>query len=675
MHSVKQLRMLIAVVAAAVTVACANMGRPEGGPRDETPPRYTHSTPALGQLNVKENKVTVIFDENISLDDPTNKIVVSPAQKTQPSISSNGRRVTLELRDTLVPITTYIIDFADAVKDLNEGNVLDGLALDFSTGDTIDSMRISGMVFEARTLEPAQGIIVGAYSNLADSAITTLPLERITKTNQLGQFVLRGLKAGVSYRLFAINDINRDYHWDRSEDLAFYDALITPTCETISVSDTLRKADGSGDSIVSREATRFLLDDILLTWFNEGYASQYLKDYKRPERNKITFQMGAKADSLPILRLLNTHRQGDRIESWSVLDASPTLDSLTYWITDTTLIATDSLLVEARYYRTDTLDNLSLTTDTLKFFMRGGKKKPAEEKKKKGKEEADTLPPPIPAMDFKVASGTSQDLNKPLMFKAGVPIKRFDPKGMHLEMQVDTLWYSIVPPKPEWTDSLRPMLREAPYKWEEGTKYRLTIDSAAVEDIYGLVNKEIVHEFTTRTRGDYSSVAFNISGLDGRPAVLEVLATGDRVVAQAPVVRGYAKVEYLNPGTYYARLFIDTDSDGIWTTGNLADSIQPEEVYYYPKKLILKKNWDIEQAWDIYELPVDQQKPRELIKNKPKRRKGQDDYSTGGTEDEEEDEFFDDPFMNNASRNGGLGVPGGNSGRYARGGNGNMMAY
>lgn len=675
MHSVKQLRMLIAVVAAAVTVACANMGRPEGGPRDETPPRYTHSNPSLGQLNVKGNKVTIVFDENIALDDPTNKIVVSPAQKTQPAISSNGHRVTLELRDTLIPNTTYIIDFADAVKDLNEGNVLDGLALDFSTGETIDSMRISGMVFEARTLEPAQGIVVGAYSNLADSAITTLPFERITKTNQLGQFVIRGLKAGVAYRLFAVNDINRDYHWDRSEDVAFYDELITPTCEPITVRDTLRTADDTADSIVSREAVCFLPDDILLTWFNEGYASQYLKDFKRAERNKITIQMGAKADSLPVMRLLNTPRAGDRIESWSVLDASPTLDTLTYWITDTTLIATDSLLVEARYYRTDTLDNLSLTTDTLKFFMRGVKKKTDEEKKKKkGKEETDTLPTPIPVMDFKVASGTSQDLNKPLMFSSAVPISRFDPKGMHLEMQVDTVWYPILPPKPEWTDSLRPMMRQASYKWEEGSKYRLTIDSAAVEDIYGLVNKEIVHEFTTRSRGDYCSVAFNISGLDGRPAVVEILGSGDRLIAVTPVVNGYAKTEYLTPGTYYARLFIDRDSDGIWTTGNLPDSIQPEEIYYYPKKLALKKNWDIEQAWDIYELPVDQQKPRELIKNKPKRRKGQDDYSSGNS-DEEEDEFFDDPFMNNASRNGGLGVPGGNSGRYARGGNGNMMAY
>ena len=138
-----------------------------------------------------------------------------PAQKSIPSITANGRRITVDIRDSLIPNTTYTIDFSDAIRDLNEGNVLDGFAIDFSTGDSIDSLRISGMVFEARTLEPAQGMLVGVYSNLSDTALRTLPMERIARTNQLGQFTIRGLRPG-EYRIFAINDVNRDYHWDRS---------------------------------------------------------------------------------------------------------------------------------------------------------------------------------------------------------------------------------------------------------------------------------------------------------------------------------------------------------------------------------------------------------------------------------------------------------------------------
>ena len=650
MHPVKQLRLLLAMAAAAVTVACANMGRPEGGPRDELPPVYVRSNPALGQLNFKGNKITVDFDENIQLDDAMNKIVVSPAQHTTPAISSNGRRVTIELRDTLIPNTTYTLDFADAVKDLNEGNVLDGFAMDFATGDTIDTLRISGMVFEARTLEPAQGMLVGVYSNLSDTAISTLPFERITKTNQLGQFTLRNLKAGT-YRVYALNDVNRDYHWDRSEDVAFYDVAVSPSSEPTVITDTLTRHTGERDSLVMRDATRFLPDDLLLTWFNEGYASQYLRDYKRPERNKLTFQFGAKSDTLPILRLLNTHRAGDEISTWATLDASPTLDTLTYWISDTSLVSLDSITLEATYLRTDTLDNLVWGTDTLKFNMRPKKKKKEKKKKKKDDEEADTIPP-VPHMELRMLSGSSQDLHKGLTLSAGSPVVRFDTAAIHLEIQVDTLWYRIVPPKFTRPEPLRPMVFTAPYKWEEGTKYRLTIDSAAVNDIYGLDNAQLVHEFTTKKSEDYSAISFNVSGLDGRKGIVEVLSSSDKPVASAPVNGDLATIRYLSPGTYYARLFIDANDDGEWTTGSITDSIQPEEVYYYPKKINLKKNWTIEQSWNINELPVDQQKPQEIKKNKPKRKKG--DPEERPTDDEEEDEFFDDPFMNSATRSGNL---------------------
>jgi hypothetical protein len=190
------------------------------------PPVFVKSEPAVGALNYTNQKLVIEFDENVQVKDVMDKVVVSPAQKSMPSIVANGRRVYVELKDTMLPNTTYTIDFSDAISDLNESNPLDGFAVDFSTGNEIDSLRISGMIFEARNLEPAQGMLVGVYSNLSDTAITTLPLERISKTNQLGQFTIRNLKPGT-YRIFALNDLNRDYHWDRSEDIAFYDVDIS----------------------------------------------------------------------------------------------------------------------------------------------------------------------------------------------------------------------------------------------------------------------------------------------------------------------------------------------------------------------------------------------------------------------------------------------------------------
>ncbi len=133
-------------------------------------------------------------------------------------------------------------------------------------------------------------------------------------------------------------------------------------------------------------------------------------------------------------------------------------------------------------------------------------------------------------------------------------------------------------------------------------------------------------------------------------AIVEVLGSDDNPVAIAPLKDGVAEFPYLQPGTYYARLYIDRNGNGEYDTGNLLDSIQPEEVYYYPKKIVLKKNWDVEQSWDIYETPIDLQKPQEIKKNKPKEKKRRrnpdgtfvEDENDNRNRDEDEDGYYDD---------------------------------
>lgn len=153
---------------------------------------------------------------------------------------------------------------------------------------------------------------------------------------------------------------------------------------------------------------------------------------------------------------------------------------------------------------------------------------------------------------------------------------------------------------------------------------------------------------------DYSSIEFDITGLpDSIPAFMELLNKQDVAVERTPVVNGSATFKFLKPAEYFARLIIDRDSNMTYTSGRLLEQIQPEEVYYYSKKLKLKKNWDIKQSWNINELPVDQQKPAEIKKNKPPKKKGEEDFRDDtDLDDEEEDEFYQDDFFN----------PGGNRG-------------
>lgn len=630
---------LFVVAAALLLAACASIGRPEGGPRDMTPPVMVSSTPAPGSVNVSNGRIDIIFDENITLDDPMNKIVVSPPQKKQAQISSNGRRVRITLRDTLRDSTTYTVDLADAVRDLNEGNILDGQAIDFSTGPSIDTLMISGIVVEGRTLEPAQGMIVGVYSTpVADTALTTLPMDRITKTNALGRFTIRNLKPG-SYRVFAINDLNHDFHWDRSEDIAFLDRDISPSTIAIEVTDTFTDAAGN-DSLVTRPATRFLPDDILLTWFNENYKPLYLVKHERPDARRLTLEMSTRSDSLPQLTLLNTVRAGARLDREAVLQSSPGLDSLTYWLRDTTLIGSDTLKIAARYLHTDTLDNITFTTDTLTFALRQPKKK------KKRDEETDSVPK-LEFVNIGISSRQPQDLNMPLLFETSTPTASIDSAGFRIEELVDSVWMPVAAKIPSPPDSLQPMRLLTEMTWKPKTKYRVTIDSLAVTDIYGNHNRPFVQEVSTHAIEDYAALFFNIGDLGSDSAIVELLSS-DKPVRLEPVRNGVATFEYVTPGAYYARLFIDRNHNGRWDTGSVADTVQPEDVFYFSKKLNLKKNWDVEQQWNIYETPVDLQKPEDIKKNKPPRPKWETEEEREkrkkGNNDDEEEEF--DPFMN-----------------------------
>lgn len=655
------MRVLLIGAIALLMAACASIGRPEGGPKDETPPAFVRANPAPGALNVERNKIDMWFDENLKLDDPANKVVISPVQKENARVSANGRHLTVEFRDSLVDSTTYVIDFADAIRDLNEGNILDGFAYDFSTGDHLDTLAISGMLFEARNLEPAQGMVVGVYSNLADSAVKTLPLERVAKTNQYGQFTIRGLRPG-SYNIFAIDDKNRDWHWDRSENVAFFPLTISPSVEPVEVADTLRSSEGT-DSVVTRQGWHYLPDDILLTWFNENYRSQYLRDNKRPAQRYLELKFGAPLDSMPEFTIVNGKFSGRRLDELSVLETRAERDSLVYWLTDTALVNQDSILLSARYQKTDTLDRLVWQTDTLKMFWRRPKvdEKAAQkawEKKLKAIEDArekgdsvalaaalaDTITQPT-FLTLTASTPTTQELNLPVRFEAPEPLRPVAPDAWRLEVMRDSVWTPLIDVSllPD-SATARALILTA--KWEEGMKYRFTADSARVENIYGEFNKPFTHEFTTKKLEDYGNIYLNLTDLgalnlpESVNVIVELLSKSDEVKATATVKNATAAFSYVAPETYYARAFIDVNGDGEWTTGDLTAKRLAEDVFYYPKKLLLRKNWDLEQDWSLLETPVDKQKPDAIKKNKPKTK--ETEQRQPGEDDEYEDGYDPD---------------------------------
>ena len=177
----------LCIVHCAFFLACARMGSPDGGPYDETPPKVIHTSPKFGAVNEKNvKKVTIEFDEIVKIDNPSERVVISPPQIQQPEIEADGRRITIALFDTLKPGMTYTIDFADAIVDNNEGNPYGDYAFTFSTGESVDTFQMSGHVLNAEDLEPIKGMLVGLYKldplqTLPDSIFRTKPFEWFKK--------------------------------------------------------------------------------------------------------------------------------------------------------------------------------------------------------------------------------------------------------------------------------------------------------------------------------------------------------------------------------------------------------------------------------------------------------------------------------------------------------------
>lgn len=635
MNNSKSLYYIFIIIAAAVMYSCANIGNPSGGPIDKTPPIFMRSNPTPNAVNVKDRKIEIFFDEIVTLKDPSTKIIVSPAQTEMPRMSALGRKVTVELVDSLLPNTTYTIDFSNSIQDNNEGNAIDNFAFAFSTGSVIDSMRVSGYVLDSRTLEPMQSVVVGLQSNLADSAFHKEKLQRVALTNDRGQFTIRNVSPG-SYHIFALKDLDRDYKFGNpTEDIAFLDSIIVPSIGSREAADTVYNDLNEIDTIMRATRPAYFPNDILLSMFNEDRKSQYLANNLRVDSTRISLTFAAASDTLPSLSIVG---RNDVPDQWYTLERSQTNDTLTYWIRPPHLVSADTLIVATTYLRTDTASNLSWGTDTLKFTFQRQKAK-----KKKKNEETDSLEQ-IRFMELHPLANGTQEVYAPLLLQTGTPIERYSREAFHLQrkLQNDTTFYPAEIKSIALRDSTlsrRDLMLKV--DWEPGAAYTLAVDSLAMTDIYGLQTKPLKVDFNVRKMEEYGNIVFNIPAVRDS-AIVELLDGTEKIVLRAPVKSHRAELLNLLPGKYYARLFIDRNGNGKYDTGNYDMHLQPEETVYYPGAINLKKNWDVEQTWDIYATPIDKQKSEAIKKNKPERKKWEKVNTEKTETDEDEENGFSD---------------------------------
>lgn len=370
-----------AVLLSLMLHSCANIGSPDGGLYDETPPRIIHTTPHQGARNINPKKVTLEFNEYIKLENAYERVVISPPQFEAPDIEAYGKKVSVTLNDTLKPDFTYTIDFGSSIVDNNEGNPMGEYVFSFSTGGDIDTLQVSGKVLEAENLEPVKGMLVGLYkvedndsnavedllnwsdsaSIAADSIFQSRPLERIGRTDGSGHFIVKGVAPG-SYRIFALNDQDQSYTYSqKSEKLAFTKQIITPYARYETRMDTVWHDSIHYDSIFPVKYTHFYPDDVVLLAFTAKQDDRYLLKSERPEQRFFSLYFTSKSDTLPRITPLN-FTAGD---STIIVETVPTNDTIKYWITDSLIYTMDTLEIQVDYYATDSLKQLSVRSDTL----------------------------------------------------------------------------------------------------------------------------------------------------------------------------------------------------------------------------------------------------------------------------------------------------------------------
>ena len=617
-------RLLYLCIFAFLMIGCARMGNPDGGWYDETPPKVIGASPEDKGLNVSTGKIRIQFDEYIKVENPTENVIISPPQIEVPDIKASGKQIIINLKDSLKPDVTYTIDFSDAISDNNESNPLGNYTYSFSTGNTIDTLEVSGYVLEAENLEPIKGIMVGLYDNHEDSTFHKSPMMRVSRTDGRGHFVIKGIAPG-SYRIFALQDADGDYLYNqKSEKIAFNHDSITPSFKADFRQDTIWIDSLHIKDIHQIGYTHFLPDDIVLRAFTPVITDRYLIKTDRTEADHFTFYFTYGSDYLPTIKGLN-------FDEWEAFIVSPNekKDTVTYWLRDTALVNQDTLRMEVQYLMTDSLGELVTKIDTMDVLAKQSYEKRLKQQKKEYEEWAkeqekakkkgqpyDSIMPPK-SLGLKMDLQSSLDPDKNIRFTSTTPLEVVDTSKIHLYAKHDSLWYQ----SRFLLRQLNTLEYELVGEWRPTIEYSLEIDSAAFIDIYGKASKPSKNGFGVRSEDVYSTLLITIQDMKGKNIVVQLLNNSDAVYKQVKTNTGLAEFFYVKPSEYYMRMFVDENNNGIWDTGDFDLDQQPEAVYYYPSVLECKAKWDLSETWNPTAKALNRQKPERITKQKPEKEK------------------------------------------------------
>jgi len=579
---------------------CANRGiGPQGGPKDTEPPVVVKRSVAQGARNVTQKEQVIQFNEYILIDGSTDNILISPPQQRPPEIKAVGKKLHIDFQEDLQDSTTYTIAFGNQLVDNNEHNPYRDFTVNFSTGDQLDSLEIYGQLINAEDLNPMSGVVVGIHRVLDDSAFYKQPFTRIARTNEQGEFTIRNVKQGT-YRLYALQDQSRDYCFQSGEALAFCDTLITPYITTETLYDTIYMKDTLSadslpipDSVVTREYFYYEPSNLVLRLFKEDYQRLYFKRALRKEAHVIQLYFNGPQPEIP---------QFEGLPEQHLIQYTASMDTFQIWLMDSADIRNDSIYYTMTYVKTDSAFNRITQTDSMLAVYRAPR---ISERTKQAMEQKRLK------TGLLVTSNAKASFNffDTLVLRSPAPLLDYYADSIHLSLKEDSV-LTPIPFRVEKKDAIG-MTLAILAKLKSGKEYVLSIDSGAMHDIYHLTNKQDQFPIRVRSEEEYANISVHLHPYHDK-AYIQLLNSNDQPQLTVKAKEQGTEFKHVEAGTYYLRMFIDENGDGKWTTGDFKKHRQPEQVYYFPKKLNLRANWTFEQHFEWQQIPLLQQKPSDI---------------------------------------------------------------
>ncbi len=613
---------------------CAKVSAPRGGPKDKQPPVVVKSVPEYGAKNFKGKSVVITFNKYVVLDNISEKFMVSPPMKKKPRILIKGKSVNIEYNEELKDSTTYTFYFQDAIKDLNEGNILDNYQFVFSTGPVVDSLSVTGNVYNSFNLEIPEKALVLLYHELADSAVIKHLPDYISTVDQKGYFRINNVRAG-NYKLYALIDADNSKNYNLpDEEFAFLDSSVVITPEknfipvvkdTTALKKGLTKGTSPSDKDVSESKkskgaasadksnsspkkksdkdkssakdTIFIKGEYQLILFTAQKKNHYLAKSSRDSKYRLIYSLSLPPESMKF----DFSIPGTENDKY-FLERSKNLDTLKVWLADSALYSKSQITTIVKFPFTDSLGILGYKQDTIQMRY---------------------TPPRAPRVakakkhELKLENNIHNSLLKPgqsIVFSALTPFNQPDTSRIRLYELIESNRQRI--PfyfAKDSTNSCRYILKT---KLLQEKKYLLVADSGSFCNIYNDHSDSIGIKFSIRSPDSYGKLTLNLKNYEGG-MIIQLLDKTEKLVAETYMKKaGKVVFPLLENGLYRVRVIYDLNGDGKWTTGDFTLGRQPEPVSYYPGELEMKTDWDLDQPWDVGLQNYKNQKLRETKKTK-----------------------------------------------------------